>query len=578
MSVAYTKGLLERICQRDKCMILNAPATLSCNADIEFLCGTEDCGSNAIRKFRGLYSKGGFCMKCLLARARERAKEHWPDKAWLTGRVPQGYWLEKKNIVSYIDWLGSEMKFSCMEDWYAVDQDTFRKNKGNGILDRFNNSFHKILSCAFPEYEFLPWKFSSVPQGFWTNDDNIKWYLEWLFKELGYNTLDDWCKVTSHDIANNYGRGLLWTQKWKGSVSLLIKSYYEIENFDTKRKTLQYSQVAISWLRHLERKHNINIQHAQNGGEVSLREIGRVDGFCETNNTVYEFHGRFFHGDPRIYNPQMVNVLTNRTYGDHLQKTRVRYQTIIEMGYKYVHVWEDDWINGLDESDVSLLFQGISSYKAYAYQRAKDTVAYFQANGFLPSKDDVLSTWLSAYKAMKRRNSGLASIEEIDSVLDNVPLWRTRRGLMNSTLNAVKWFKEHRRLPMVESNDNEERLHAVFLYNQHKTGKCLHVKAYLDDNIPDWMNVRGIARLNKLALEKAKEVVKWSLTYNRYPVNNPQNALTERKLAAWLVEQRYGVLKHELGLKPRCTIYKDVLHLLDTTLPGWRKSKWERLN
>ena len=44
-------------------------------------------------------------------------------------------------------------------------------------------------------------------------------------------------------------------------------------------------------------KENIPIQHAENGGEFYIQGIGKVDGYCQETNTVYEFHGSYWHGN-----------------------------------------------------------------------------------------------------------------------------------------------------------------------------------------------------------------------------------------------------------------------------------------
>ena len=43
------------------------------------------------------------------------------------------------------------------------------------------------------------------------------------------------------------------------------------------------------------RTKDIDIRHAENGGEYRIDNY-LVDGFDEKNNTVYEFHGCFWHG------------------------------------------------------------------------------------------------------------------------------------------------------------------------------------------------------------------------------------------------------------------------------------------
>jgi len=61
-----------------------------------------------------------------------------------------------------------------------------------------------------------------------------------------------------------------------------------------------YSKVAIEWMESIMDENNIYIQHAENNGEHILDNTKiRVDGYCHETNTVYEFHGDYWHGHPK---------------------------------------------------------------------------------------------------------------------------------------------------------------------------------------------------------------------------------------------------------------------------------------
>jgi hypothetical protein len=56
-----------------------------------------------------------------------------------------------------------------------------------------------------------------------------------------------------------------------------------------------HSKISIKWLIEEAAKRQINIQHAANGREITLNAM-KVDGYCENQNLVFEFHGCYFHG------------------------------------------------------------------------------------------------------------------------------------------------------------------------------------------------------------------------------------------------------------------------------------------
>jgi len=64
-----------------------------------------------------------------------------------------------------------------------------------------------------------------------------------------------------------------------------------------------------------------------------------VDGIY--NNTVYEFLGDFWHGNPLIYDPNKKNPRNNKKYGDLLYNTMIRFNQICSKGFQIVYCWED---------------------------------------------------------------------------------------------------------------------------------------------------------------------------------------------------------------------------------------------
>ena len=53
---------------------------------------------------------------------------------------------------------------------------------------------------VFPEYPWLPWKFNTVPRKFWENSENKRKFMDWLYKELQFTSMEDWYKVTPEVI------------------------------------------------------------------------------------------------------------------------------------------------------------------------------------------------------------------------------------------------------------------------------------------------------------------------------------------------------------------------------------------
>jgi hypothetical protein len=70
----------------------------------------------------------------------------------------------------------------------------------------------------------------------------------------------------------------------------------------------------------------------------------QVDGYDPENNTVYEFLGDHWHGNPEIKNQDKpIYSLAKTTFGDLYRKTIEKFENISNMGYKINYIWENDW-------------------------------------------------------------------------------------------------------------------------------------------------------------------------------------------------------------------------------------------
>ncbi len=107
--------------------------------------------------------------------------------------------------------------------------------------------------------------------------------------------------------------------------------------------TTGYSKAQIKWLQELEEKEKIIIQHALSPeGEYTIPGVGKVDGYCEETNTVYEFHGDYWHGNPTKYPSDNLHPVTNRKYGDLYNETLQRDEKIRQLGYNLIVKWEGE--------------------------------------------------------------------------------------------------------------------------------------------------------------------------------------------------------------------------------------------
>jgi hypothetical protein len=69
----------------------------------------------------------------------------------------------------------------------------------------------------------------------------------------------------------------------------------------------------------------------------------RVDGYDDTTNTIYEFLGDYFHGNPSIYNSMDYNPTCHKTFGELYENTIQKLNILKDEGYNVKYIWEDDW-------------------------------------------------------------------------------------------------------------------------------------------------------------------------------------------------------------------------------------------
>jgi len=69
------------------------------------------------------------------------------------------------------------------------------------------------------------------------------------------------------------------------------------------------------------------------------------DGYDPDTNTIYEFYGDYWHGNPNTHNPEHINTNNKKSFGELYQKTMNRETLIKSHGYNLVTIWENDWKN-----------------------------------------------------------------------------------------------------------------------------------------------------------------------------------------------------------------------------------------
>jgi Zn finger protein HypA/HybF involved in hydrogenase expression len=108
----------------------------------------------------------------------------------------------------------------------------------------------------------------------------------------------------------------------------------------------RYSRIAIKWIEEYAYSHRLkSVQHAQNGGEFRIPGTRYlVDGYHKPSNTVFEFYGDCFHGNPKTYRPtDKCNPFSDFTAKQLFNETLRREKELKCLGYKVVSIWENEY-------------------------------------------------------------------------------------------------------------------------------------------------------------------------------------------------------------------------------------------
>jgi hypothetical protein len=149
------------------------------------------------------------------------SKYAWkPDK-----RVPMNYWKNSSNHREFLDYLGSQLGITKMEDWYSVKKQHFMAWGGSSLLH--HHHFHspsKLLQSAYPLHPWLLHKFHKSPHRYWSQLKNQKEYLEWLGHHLHFHCWEDWYNLKLKDIKSTGGSGLL--SKYGDSPRKIVENVF----------------------------------------------------------------------------------------------------------------------------------------------------------------------------------------------------------------------------------------------------------------------------------------------------------------------------------------------------------------
>lgn len=187
-------------------------------------------------------------------------------------------------------------------------------------------------------------------------------------------TTEEWIEKAKLIHGDNYNYSKVNYINNRAKVIIICKKHGEFEQIPTnhiqgkgciKCCLYLYSRIQIMCLNTISAVKNIYIKHAENEGEYTIPNTKfKADGYCEETNTIYEFHGDYWHGNPKLYNPNTINNTTHCTFGELYESTMNKEKVIKELGFNLVTIWESDW-----RKFISLIRKIQKKFKKYLYNK-----------------------------------------------------------------------------------------------------------------------------------------------------------------------------------------------------------------
>ena len=132
-----------------------------------------------------------------------------------SSKCPNGYWKTLENKKKYIGFLANKLGFTCYEHWYKIQKKDFQKNKGAGLLAEYfkkNKSSKNLLYDVFPNYNWVPFLFTVIENGWWGEKENHYIFMNYLIKEEKFNNIfPGLYNLTVEQIMKYHGKCLIYT-------------------------------------------------------------------------------------------------------------------------------------------------------------------------------------------------------------------------------------------------------------------------------------------------------------------------------------------------------------------------------
>jgi hypothetical protein len=123
--------------------------------------------------------------------------------------------------------------------------------------------------------------------------------------------------------------------KIHGKFSVIPDAHIHIPFRECGKCSINKNSIETQWLKSI----NVPEKYWQHTLHINNKYY-KLDAYNPLTNTVYEFYGDFWHGNPNIYKLNDINSKNKKTFGELYKETLERRQILLDAGYNLIEIWE----------------------------------------------------------------------------------------------------------------------------------------------------------------------------------------------------------------------------------------------
>lgn len=77
-----------------------------------------------------------------------------------------------------------------------------------------------------------------------------------------------------------------------------------------------------------------------------------VNGFDKKTNTIYEFWGDLWHGNPTKFDENYIHPFNGKPMKVLYEETQLKIDRIKKAGYNLIDIWETEWLATKENNEI----------------------------------------------------------------------------------------------------------------------------------------------------------------------------------------------------------------------------------